>query len=414
MESELRPRDLQSCRCGHYSKTRVSPNRDDHLIWAYTKSGEYTSKSGYKFLEIAAESLNPTPQIVSPIEKKVWTGLWKTKTSPKLIHFLWRVLSGALAVRTRLRTRGINIDPTCMVCGAAPEDIAHVLFHCSMAKEVWSQSSIPLPPSGSWSNSVFLNLYHLLECSKKNNLAPENVQTFPWILWQIWKTRNEFCFEHTTKDPAVVFEKAIMEAEIWREIQAPSKILDPPTIPASNENVVWIHPPPSWLKCNLASSWLENAVLSGAAWLVRDENGRVVMHSRRAFPCLSSGLDAELNALLWSVESLASHHLDNVIFESSSLDLRRALLQPHHFPQHQVLISLILQRLNGFQAWSVDFVMTLRNLPVLSIANSVTSDKRHQSYVASGGTFWLHNLLQKEALTESMGFYSSAAVRAVS
>lgn len=56
-------------------KTRVSPDRDDHLIWAYTKSGEYTSKSGYKFLDIAAESINPTPQIVSPIEKKVWSGL---------------------------------------------------------------------------------------------------------------------------------------------------------------------------------------------------------------------------------------------------------------------------------------------------------------------------------------------------
>lgn len=197
---------------------------------------------------------------------------------------------------------------------------------------------------------------------------------------------------------------------------APSKILDPPTILASNENVVWIHRPPSLLKCNLASSWLENAVLSGASWFVRDENGRVVMHSRRAFPCLSSSLDAELNALLWSVESLASHHLDNVIFESSSLDLRRALLQPHHFPQHQALISLILQRLNGFQAWSADFVKTLRNLPVLSIATSVTSDNRHQSYVASGGPFWLHNLLQKEAFTKSMGFYSSApvAVRAVS
>ncbi|CAN6912218.1 unnamed protein product, partial [Brassica oleracea var. botrytis] len=67
---------------------------------------------------------------------------------------------------------------------------------------------------------------------------------------------------------------------------------------------------------------------------------------------------AELNALLWSVESLASHHLDN--------------------------------------AWSVDFVKTLRNLTVLLIANSVTSDNRHQSYVASGGPFWLHNLLQKE------------------
>lgn len=125
---------------------RKHPSRPDKLIWAFTKSGEYTSKSGYKFLETAAENLNPVGLVVSPLEKKLWTELWKVKTSPKLRNFLWRVLSRALAVRALLRTRGINIDPTCPVCGRGSEDIAHVLFHCRFAKEVWSRSAIPMPP----------------------------------------------------------------------------------------------------------------------------------------------------------------------------------------------------------------------------------------------------------------------------
>lgn len=45
-------------------------------------------------------------------------------------------------------------------------------------------------------------------------------------MFYIWKTKNEFRFEQTRKDPASVFEKAIMEAEILRKIQAHSKILD--------------------------------------------------------------------------------------------------------------------------------------------------------------------------------------------
>ena len=90
-------------------KTWKSPNRPDKLIWAYTKDGKYTSKSGYKFLEIAAASLNFTEPAVSALEKKLWSELWKTKTSPKLRHFLWKILSCALAVRARLRTRGPEV-----------------------------------------------------------------------------------------------------------------------------------------------------------------------------------------------------------------------------------------------------------------------------------------------------------------
>nr|VDD45804.1 unnamed protein product [Brassica oleracea] len=221
------------------------------------------------------------------------------------------VLSGALAARARLRTRGINIDPTCPACGRGPEDIAHVLFHCNFEKEVWAYSTIPMPPS------------------------------------------------------------------------------------ASTNQVCWQRPPSNWLKFNVASSWVFDAPLSGAAWLVRNDEGRVLLHSRRAFTRLASPLNVELHALLWSVESMASHHFHQVIFETSSLDLRMALLRPKLFPQFRHLISSIDLR--------VDFAKTSRNLAALSIATSVTSDHRSQSYVASGGPLWLNNLLFKEASATTLG-----------
>lgn len=168
---------------------------------------------------------------------------------------------------------------------------------------------------------------------------------FPWVLWHIWKARNEFCFQQTRLDPVSVFEKASMEAEIWRETMAPSTILEPPLVVVPTDQARWLRPPSDWLKCNLASSWVHDVALSGA---VRNDEGRVTLHSRRAFPQQASPLNAELCALLWSVESLASHHFQRVIFETPSLDLRMALLHLELFPQFHHLIFTIMDRLKCF------------------------------------------------------------------
>lgn len=54
-----------------------------------------------------------------------------------------------------------------------------------------------------------------------------------------------------------------------------------------------------------------------------------------------------------------------------------------------------------FQDWSVDYVKPERNRAALSIANSVTKNLRSQSYVASGGHFWLTHLLEEELAATS-------------
>lgn len=188
-----------------------------------------------------------------------------------------------------------------------------------------------------------------------------------------------------------------MEAEIWRETMAPSTILEAPLTSGPTDQACWQRPPPNWLKCNVAASWVFNAPFSGAAWIVRNEEGRVLLHSRRAFTRLTSPLHSELQALLWSVESMASHHFHQVILETSSLDLRMALLRPELFPQFRLLISTINEPLRLLPEWRVDYVNVSRNMAAMSNATSVTSDHRSQSYVASGGPLWLNNLLLKEA-----------------
>ena len=57
--------------------------------------------------------------------------------------FLWRALSGALAVADRLNTRGMNVASICRLCQAGDETINHVMFRCPMAQEVWRKAAVP-------------------------------------------------------------------------------------------------------------------------------------------------------------------------------------------------------------------------------------------------------------------------------
>ncbi|KAF3489971.1 hypothetical protein F2Q69_00054834 [Brassica cretica] len=240
-----------------------------------------------------------------------------------------------------------------------------------------------MPPSGSCSCSVFLNLYHLVNCCKKNSQSQEAGQVFPWILLHIWKARNGFCFEHIRLDPTVVLDKALVEAEIWRELHdtvrpnAPQAAL----VHGARE---WKKPPMGWGKCNFASSWANSSSRCGGAWIVRDGFGKVIFHSWRSFTCLSNPLEAELSSLLWTVEDMVNLRVDKVIFESSSIYLKEAFLQ-NSIADASPIVSLITQRLHGFSEWCTELVFEESNMVAVFIAESVTRDQRSQSYVGTGG-----------------------------
>ncbi|RID59055.1 hypothetical protein BRARA_F02304, partial [Brassica rapa] len=276
------------------------------------------------------ERNSPFPGL-PPIERQLWSNLWKTKTSPKLRHFLWRALSGALAVKERLRTRGIQLDTTCPSCGTSLESICHVLFHCKYAKEVWLLSGIPPPPSGFSQTSMFLNLHYLLACSKKTSITPQLRLSFPWVLWHIWKARNGFLFEQRRLESSSVYDRAITEAEVWLSLNTNaitnSPLTDP--IPRGIPSKVWSLPPSNWLKCNVGASWCSNQHNSGASWIVRDSTGTPLYHSRRAFYTVCSTTEASLQSLNWTVLALKDLHIKRVILETSCSASREALLQPN-------------------------------------------------------------------------------------
>ena len=113
-----------------------------------------------------------------------------------------------------LGSRGLNIDPTCELCGGSPESIIHTLRDCKVVKSMWRDLGIEDD------NQDFfgLNLEAWLEKNRGNSsmyprprtpwkiLFPQVVQTRPFFKEQghrnkvygvlgIWLHRNKAIFQ---------------------------------------------------------------------------------------------------------------------------------------------------------------------------------------------------------------------------
>ncbi|KAF8118092.1 hypothetical protein N665_0006s0092 [Sinapis alba] len=224
-----------------------------------------------------------------------------------------------------------------------------------------------------------------------------NFKTFPWILWNLWKSRNELEFHHSRSLAFSCVAKAVEEANIWFQVNGNSNVhlQNPAQPPASVDQ--WERPPPEFLKCNLGSAWDYMSGLSGAGWLVRDHRGMPRNHSRRAFSGVSSKKEADLLSLHWAVESMVNLRLQNMILEASSIEVRESLLEPLRFPELQPLLDSILLLLSRLGSWSLHHVNGSKNRVTVAIAESVTSDHLIQSYLATGGPSWLSHTILLEA-----------------
>lgn len=252
-------------------------NEPDSYQWGFTKTGTYTTRSGYQFSESLVDTQQGQGNALPPIEKKFWRSIWKIKAPPKLKHFLWRVLSGVLAVKDRLRSRGISLDTTCQTCGLADETICHTLFACQKAQQAWELSNVPLPPACFSNTFVFLNIFHLVFVMNKKNVELNVRRVVPWVLWHVWKARNASIFKKFVFNPFILIQHAFEEADIWHSVH-----LSAAEPESDNTQHHWTKSPSGSLKCNVGSSWIDRNTQCGVSWILRDDQGNLILHGRRS------------------------------------------------------------------------------------------------------------------------------------
>ena len=235
---------------------------------------------------------------------------WKLKCSPKLRHFVWQILFGTLPVFKNLKTRGIDCDLRCSMCGADEESTNHVLFECPTALQSWALSKIPSSPAiFPNSPSVFTNMDYLFWRVKRE----DEFEYFPWILWYIWKTRNDKIYSNRNDNPQEILRQADVESTVWKEAQlahgASANTLGGKVQQASDclslENI---------RICYIDGAWKEEDVFTGQGWFCRQNGSTYVimgaMNLRRSF----SPLHAECEALIWVMKCMKTLQYSDVLF----------------------------------------------------------------------------------------------------
>lgn len=320
----------------------------DNYCWKYTKTGLYSVKSEYWVQKNVIEGSMSQVQVSQPSLDSLYKAIWQTKTSPKIQHFLWKCLSDALPTAENLAYRHIAKDARCPRCEDAAESTNHLLFQCPYARLVWALSPIKDPKGGVLAHSLFSNIYHVLQNHRYPDQDGGNLELGPWILWRLWKKRNEYIFQGQDYDGSSTVQKAIEDAREWRsrndnpvakdtKVKAPSNSHSPKT---------WKPPREQWVKCNVDGSWNHNQDNGGVGWISRNRDGRLLWAGAKKMQGLGSAIETEAEAIRWAIHTMVNFGYSNVIVESDSQVLVRKIKgEEPIWPRLQPIIQNITQTL---------------------------------------------------------------------
>ena len=101
--------------------------------------------------------------------------------------------------------------------------------------------------------------------------------------------------------------------------------------------VKWEPPQVSWLKCNIGVHLRNDIALGGAVWVLRDSEGKLLMHSRRACTGLNNLKELKMHVLLWAIDSMVSHKLNKVIFAIDDDMIVGAITSPKAWPSFKAM-----------------------------------------------------------------------------
>ncbi|XP_018436376.1 uncharacterized protein LOC108808772 [Raphanus sativus] len=233
----------------------------DGYAWNYTKSGVYSVKSGYARLQ-KTKMCEAEDQVLQPSITGLQSHVWSIPAPGKMKHFMWQALTGCIATTEKLAYRHLSTDMSCPRCGDSEETINHLLFECPLALQVWALSDYSSLPDYFPSTSVYQNM-NLLFRRKRNVAYMEPlIENFPWILWYIWKARNEKVFNGKEISPGDTLQLASIEAECWRKANLPEDE-EEDELQSAPSRVSTLPVNPQCPTCQIDASWVDNGTVSG-------------------------------------------------------------------------------------------------------------------------------------------------------
>ncbi|XP_013608067.1 PREDICTED: uncharacterized protein LOC106314793 [Brassica oleracea var. oleracea] len=183
---------------------------------------------------------------------------------------------------------------------------------------------------------------------KNSIMEPEQDRDpYPWIIWFIWKARNEKLFRGIDRDPLELFRHAESECHAWFEANEVAQAVTHDTM---NEE-----PQAACLGniCLLDGSWTLSANFSGCGWTWRDSSGNIQLMGTKNFPRRESALHSEVEALRWALRWA----MENSTCQSFGTDCKELIAMVKD-PQAWPSFATELERIETLQICFPDFNIT--------------------------------------------------------
>ncbi|XP_019085728.1 PREDICTED: uncharacterized protein LOC109126530 [Camelina sativa] len=298
----------------------------DRLIWHFTKAGKYSVKSGYR---LARELI--TDVEYGPTCMALRAQSWKLDVPSKIQHFFWQIGSSTLPVLERLAHRGVRCDTVCKRSASVVETINHVLFECPRSRCIWELSPILMDPEGFPYTSIYANLDFIFWRASSQSGASDIGIHLPWIIWSIWEDRNTNVFQGIELEPIDILNQAATDKLLWEEAKYYSvRYLDPPPL---------LEDSGSSPRCQVDDSWKGTDPFQGLGWWCCSGEVSTLLLGARSHRRGISPLHAELQALIWPMESLLVAGVDYQAFETDSVKLVAMVQTPDDWPAFSNLLA---------------------------------------------------------------------------
>ena len=151
----------------------------------------------------------------SSLSQQVWKVLWSLNISHKVKMFIWKGLTGAVPVKELIWRRVKVGDPICTMCGEEVETLEHMLLKCSKVKDIWKLAPIHWDGSEHRSDK-FKEWWTVVSEARCRIQGKAHIGLTAYILWQIWKNRNNKVFNNKDMDPTTIVNKTY---NAWCEMQ---------------------------------------------------------------------------------------------------------------------------------------------------------------------------------------------------
>ena len=210
-------------------------------------------------------------------------------------------------------------------------------------------------------SALFTNIDHLLWRAKEQGVPKETLEPFPWVLWYIWKGRNNKLLNGVDPSPLDTLQLALAEANSWKVAQIIPPIEDE-TIPEGLEEE---SAPSLWqemtgFRCQVDASWVHEGQKSGMGFILRDGEKKILVGMKNC-PNLTSPLQAEAEGLSWAMKKMLEEGHVSVHFETDCAQLIKLIQSLEEWPAMAVTIEDILIISIGFVHFSISYLPCGKN-----------------------------------------------------